>query len=238
MNFKDSGKLKAITFSFDDGVLQDIRMIELLDKYGLKATFNLNSGLFGGRNILRFERERAHVVHRYIIAREDVKDIYAGHEVAGHTLTHANLTTLEDDDEIIRQVEQDRLNLSEIVGYEVLGMAYAGGGVNSNAHCAELIRKHTGIRYGRGLKPSHSFDFPQDLYRFAPSASTDHLDILNETTDRFIQLRPDKPQLFYIMGHTYCMDYENDYWMRLEAIFEKLSGLDDVFYSTNKEILL
>ena len=34
-------KRKAVTFSFDDGVSQDIRMIELLDKYGLKATFNL-----------------------------------------------------------------------------------------------------------------------------------------------------------------------------------------------------
>jgi peptidoglycan/xylan/chitin deacetylase (PgdA/CDA1 family) len=37
-----NGKKKAITFSFDDGVLQDIRTIEILDKYGLKATFNLN----------------------------------------------------------------------------------------------------------------------------------------------------------------------------------------------------
>ncbi|MBO4732880.1 MAG: hypothetical protein J5662_00230 [Clostridia bacterium] len=41
-------KRKAVTFSFDDGVSQDIRMIELLDKYGLKATFNLNSQMLGG----------------------------------------------------------------------------------------------------------------------------------------------------------------------------------------------
>ena len=38
------GKNKAITFSFDDGVLQDIRAIEILDRYGLKATFNLMGG--------------------------------------------------------------------------------------------------------------------------------------------------------------------------------------------------
>lgn len=42
-----NGKKKAITFSYDDGVTQDIRLIELLDKYGLKCTFNLNSGLQG-----------------------------------------------------------------------------------------------------------------------------------------------------------------------------------------------
>lgn len=238
MSFKESGKLKAVTFSFDDGVLQDVRTIELLDKYGLKATFNLNSELLGGRNILRFEDYRKHVVQRYVIGQEHVKDVYAGHEVAAHTLTHANLTTLTDDHEIIRQVEQDRLNLSEIIGYEVVGMAYAGGGINSNEHCARLIREHTGIRYARGLKGSRGFDLPEDLLRFAPSASTDNLDVLNEVADRFLNLQPDKPQLLYIMGHTYALDYEGERWSKLEAIFEKLSGLEDVFYGTNREVLL
>ena len=38
-----NGKKKAITFSFDDGVRQDVRLIEILNRYNLKATFNLNS---------------------------------------------------------------------------------------------------------------------------------------------------------------------------------------------------
>ncbi|HNX14524.1 MAG TPA: polysaccharide deacetylase, partial [Oscillospiraceae bacterium] len=33
-------KKKAVTFSYDDGVTQDIRLIELFNKYGMKATFN------------------------------------------------------------------------------------------------------------------------------------------------------------------------------------------------------
>ena len=37
------GKNKAITFSYDDAVTQDIRLIELFDKYGVKGTFNINS---------------------------------------------------------------------------------------------------------------------------------------------------------------------------------------------------
>ena len=41
------GKKKAVTFSYDDGVEQDIRLIRLFDKYELKCTFNLNSGMFG-----------------------------------------------------------------------------------------------------------------------------------------------------------------------------------------------
>ncbi len=44
---KWQGKKKAVTFSFDDGVTQDIRLLELFNRYGLKSTFNLNSELLG-----------------------------------------------------------------------------------------------------------------------------------------------------------------------------------------------
>ena len=45
MRYNWNGKNKAITFSYDDGVTQDIRLIELLNKYNLKCTFNINSEL-------------------------------------------------------------------------------------------------------------------------------------------------------------------------------------------------
>ena len=48
-NEKWNGKKKAFTLSFDDGIMQDARAIEILDKYGLKATFNLNSGRWGAK---------------------------------------------------------------------------------------------------------------------------------------------------------------------------------------------
>ena len=64
-----NGKLKAVTFSFDDGVTQDKRLIEILNKYGLKATFNLNSAILGtngelNRNghIVRHDKNHANQV--------------------------------------------------------------------------------------------------------------------------------------------------------------------------------
>ena len=45
------GKPKAVTLSYDDGVIQDIRMAQVLDKYGLKCTFNLCSGLIPATEI-------------------------------------------------------------------------------------------------------------------------------------------------------------------------------------------
>ena len=40
-----NGKKKAVTFSYDDGVEQDRRLIALFNKYGMKATFNQKSGI-------------------------------------------------------------------------------------------------------------------------------------------------------------------------------------------------
>ena len=89
MQFREQMLKKALTFSFDDGITQDIRMIELLNKYGLKSTFNLNSELLGGHRILI--REGLRIAH-YKIAPEDVRYVYEGHEIASHTLTHPNLS--------------------------------------------------------------------------------------------------------------------------------------------------
>ena len=68
-------KKKAITFSFDDGVKQDERLIAILNKYGLKATFNINSSLLGLEGNLNWgERKIAHnKINPY-----DVKSVYQG----------------------------------------------------------------------------------------------------------------------------------------------------------------
>ena len=131
-----NGKKKAVTFSFDDGVTQDIRLIEMFDKYGLKCTFNLNSGFLGLDGTL--DRNGRTVRHDKI-AKDRIKEVYGGHEIAVHTLTHPFLPSL-DEDEITRQVETDRLNLSEICGYEVKTMAYPCGGENNDDRVAEIIK--------------------------------------------------------------------------------------------------
>ena len=234
MNFKDQEKKKAITFSYDDGVVQDIRLIELLNKYGLKCTFNLNSELLSKKGMLIREGKR---IAHYKIHTEDVKHIYEGHEVAVHTLTHPNLTQC-DDKEIIRQVETDRLNLSELVGYEVVGMAYPCGGVNNDDRVASIIKNHTGVKYCRTITSNNSFDLQENLYRFNPTAY--HLDFekMMQLGETFIELKPETPKIFYIWGHSYEMDFGADYWVKLEEFFKLISNKDDIFYGTNKEVLL
>lgn len=234
MHFRDQNKKKAITFSYDDGVTQDIRLIELLNKYGLKCTFNLNSERLGTNKILHPESQR---ISHYKIHPSDVRTVYEGHEIAVHTLNHPMLPTL-DDDEVIRQVEQDRLNLSELAGYEVVGMAYPGGGVNHDRRVAELVKNRTGVQYARTIISNASFAPQTDLYRFQPSVYHLDFDKMMELGQKFIALKTDKPQIFYIWGHSYEMDYCSDYWRKLEDFFAVISGHADIFYGTNKEVLL
>ncbi len=103
---------KLLTFSFDDGVTQDERFIEIMNKYGLKGTFNLNSELLGKDGYLVINNKK---INHIKVAKERVKDIYDGHEVAAHTLTHPLLVNMEEQD-VIYQVEEDIKNLSSLVG--------------------------------------------------------------------------------------------------------------------------
>ena len=234
MRFCDQAKKKAITFSYDDGITQDIRLIELLNKYSLKCTFNLNSELLSKKGMLVREGQR---ISHYKVHTEDVKTIYDGHEVAVHTLTHPNLTQCNDA-EVIRQVETDRLNLSELVGYEVVGMAYPCGGVNNDDRVADIIKKYTGVKYSRTITTTGSFDLQENLYRFNPTAY--HLDFeeMMRLGEAFIELTPKTQKIFYIWGHSFEMDYGADYWVKLEEFFKLISNKDDIYYGTNKEVLL
>ena len=228
-------KMKALTFSYDDGVTQDIRLIELFNKYGMKATFNLNSGLLGRAGML--VREGVDVSHNKIKS-EDVKYVYEGHEVAGHTLTHPRLPGIDNQDEIIRQVEGDRLRLSELCGYEVVGFAYPCGGVNCDDRVADIIRKHTGIRYGRTILSNHSFEKQADLYQFQPTVyHHGDWDSMIKLGEQFLDLQPDTPSVMYIWGHAYEFDINNS-WDRFEEFLKMMSGRSDIFYGTNKEVLL
>ena len=235
MNFRTSGKLKAVTFSYDDGVTQDVRLIELLNQYHLKCTFNLNSGLMGAGFI---NNHNGRMITHYKIRREDVRAVYAGHEIAAHTINHPRLTELSEK-EIIQEVEQDRLRLSELAGYEVVGMAYPCGGVNNDDRVAEIIQKQTGIHYCRTITTIDSFDLQENLFRFNPNVyHIRQADRLMEMGRRFVELKTEKPQIFYIWGHSYELDHAPGNWETLEEFFRLISDKDDIFYGTNKEVLL
>lgn len=227
------GKLKALTFSYDDGVVEDVRFIELINKYNIKCTFNLNSNLFGTRNDFTWHE---FFIPHLRLTKNQIGGLYDGHEIAAHTLNHLNLTTLKKE-EIIKEVEEDRINLSKIFDCDVVGFAYPCGGVNNDDRVAKIIKENTGIKYARTVDFTYNFDMPTNLYRYNPTISHNDYDNIFRLAEEFVNLKPDSPKLFSIMGHSYELNMR-DTWDKLEDLLKILSNREDIFYGTNKQVLL
>ena len=156
---------KILTFSYDDGVTQDERLAELFRKYGMAATFNVNSELLGKSGELVIGGKP---VNHTKLTPADARRVYQGFEVAAHTLTHPPLMR-QTDEEVVRQVEEDRLRLADLFGYEIVGFAYPGGHPNYDARVAKLVGEKTGAKYARTIISSHSFDRQDNLIEFRPT---------------------------------------------------------------------
>ncbi len=220
--------MKAVTFSYDDGVEQDIRLIEILNKCGLKCTFNLNSGLDYEHGTWRYDDKFD--VHRLNL--DEIKNIYKGHEIAVHGKKHLCLTDL-DPDKLHTELSDDAAELYRIFGEKPVGMAYAYGAYND--YVAEKLRS-LGIMYGRTVNSSYNFDVQNDLMRFQPTCHHDD-DRLFDLAEKFLESDPDVPQIFYIWGHSYEFEGKNN-WDRFERFCSLISGKNDIFYGTNRQVLL
>lgn len=225
LRFPD-GKSKAVTFSYDDGVKADKRLIDIFNKHGLKGTFNLNS--------LLFDCEEWH-------GRLDEEQTFnlfkdSGHEVALHGARHIFLDKVPLP-EAINEVVQNRLYLENKFGKIVRGMAYAYKAPNSEI--VELLGK-LGITYARTSESSHTFALPENWLKLKPTCA--HRDpLLPELLDKFLNSSPEdelknrEPWLFYIWGHSYEFD-DNNNWNIIEELAKKLSGRKDIWFATNGEI--
>ena len=223
-----NGKRKALTFSYDDGIEQDIRLAGLFDHYGLKCTFNLNSGINENGETWDYKGIK--------VRRAGLSGLvkpFARHEVAAHSVSHPNLADLPHE-QMLYEIRQDIADLESTFGVRIHGMAYPFGGYNDTviqtlANC--------GLRYARTADSSHAFNLPAHTFRLQPTCH--HNDYrMGELADLFLNTKPGDgfPMLFYIWGHSYEFDAD-DNWRMLEMLCEKLAGRDDVFYGTNAEVL-
>lgn len=228
------GKEKCLTFSFDDGVTQDRRLVEMFNQYKVKCTFNLNSGAFGvlgkanGKNFVKYTTHNK-------IEETEVKELYEGHEVAVHTVAHPNLVFLNEQ-AIKYEVFEDRKNLERLVGYPVTGMAYPYGTYDDNV---VKVLKECGISYSRTVVETKTLGMPRDFLMWHPSChfGDESMEMLIEkfvndadkTSKNFYQ------KLLYIWGHSYELD-GNETWELMEETLKSLAGKDDVWYATNIEI--
>ncbi len=222
------GRKKALTISYDDGVEQDIQLLELMTKYEIRGTFNLNSGLFApegtqypkGQIHRRMSQARCQEVFSCPLA-----------EVATHGYTHPFLTALPAP-ALLEQILEDRKGLEAVFQRPIRGMAYPYGAVSDDVTEALAL---AGIVYSRTVESHHQFYLPKNWLRWGATCHHNDPELM-ALGAKFMEADPDRdPMCFYLWGHSYEFE-QNDNWPVIEDFFRLVSGDQGVWYATNMEI--
>lgn len=220
------GKSRAFNISYDDGVIQDIRFVELLNRYGLKGTFNLNYGLM--RQNFTWQHECGMTVRR--IPEDQVVSVYEGHEIASHSYSHPYFDNASET-EILKELGSDKFFLERLFGREVAG--YATPFYYYSDLMASCVR-HCGFEYARISEESNDYSIPEDFYRWRGSKF--HWD---EDLQDFVRgfLETDQElALCQLVGHSYDLDVMN-LWGTMEQICGWVSENSDVWAAKHMELV-
>lgn len=221
-----NGKQKAFNITYDDGVVQDIRFVQLLNKYNLKGTFNLNSQLM--QQQFEWTHESGLTIKR--LPEETVKTLYNGHEIASHTLTHPYMDNLGEE-EITRQMAEDKSNLEKLFGIQINGFAVPFSYYSPLiAWCALKC----GFEYARCSQERYDYAPPTNYYWWAAGAYH-----INPEWRKFADgiFSTDKElALCQIVGHSYDLDTEN-MWEEMEQLLKKVSLDSTIQPMTNIELV-
>ncbi|MFL5625779.1 MAG: polysaccharide deacetylase family protein [Ktedonobacteraceae bacterium] len=122
----------VVTIEFDDGNANQYQALTMLSARGMHGTFYVNTGVIGDATHLSWSQ---------------LQDMFAaGNEIAGHTLTHANLKHLKTADARY-QVCQDRDNLLAH-NFQPTSFAYPFGSFDAGT---EQVVAACGYNSGRGV---------------------------------------------------------------------------------------
>ena len=219
---------KVLTLSYDDGTVHDIRMMEILNRYGLKASFHLSAGLFFPEDGVREKYDG-----RMKLSEAKALYIGSGHEVACHAWEHAPLAVLTEP-EIVNEVMEDRKGLEREFGTIITGLAYPYGSVNDKT---EAVLKTCGIQYARCSGRSGNFAFPPENWLRINSTCHHKAENLMELAKKFAESAPPilRNMMFFMYGHSYEFD-RDDNWEVLERFAEYMGGRQDIWYATPGQI--
>ena len=225
------GKSKALILSYDDGRSEDRQLVKLMNKYGLIGTFHLNSNKLGTVGYL---------------TKEEIRQVFAGHEVSVHSANHPNLTALTKID-IVYEVVEDRKELERLMGYPVRGMAYPFG--NTNELVIDAI-KGLGIEYARTVGDTYDFTIPENFLKWHPSIhqfakayfEQDKPENDKKELEKFYKLINDfigtkELALLDVWGHSWEMSDNQSKWNETEKFFKLVANNAAIHYTTQIDLV-
>jgi len=228
------GKTKALLLSYDDGTIYDRKLVQLLNKYQLIGTFHLNANKLGT------------AIHFNYLDKEEIKELYKGHEVSAHSANHPNLAAISKQ-EVVYEMVTDRKELERLVEYPVRGMAYPFG--NTNDLVVETIAT-LGIEYARTVADTHHFEIPTDFLRWhptihqfgkaywepnQPAKDKMELDKFYAIINNFLTTKP--LSVLNIWGHSWEMGADQNKWNETEKCFSLLANNPSIHYTKQIDLV-
>jgi peptidoglycan/xylan/chitin deacetylase (PgdA/CDA1 family) len=228
------GKSKALILSYDDGAKQDRKLVELMNKYQLIGTFHLNSNKLSTNSYYDY------------LNKEEIKELYKGHEVSVHTANHPNLPDISKID-VVYEIVEDRRELERLMGYPIRGMAYPFG--NTNDAVIDVI-DGLGIEYARTVGDTYNFEIPKDFLRWQPTIhqfakaywepnqpekDKKELEIFYKVITDFLVTK--ELAVLDIWGHSWEMGTDQNKWEETEEFFKLLANNDDICYTKQIDLV-
>ena len=215
--------MKYFVFSIDDGTIFDKTTIELFNKYHIKGTFNLNSGL---PNFLWYYNSSIPIL-RFTL--NNVVHLYDGHEVASHTLTHPYLDQCPDEI-VIKEVNEDIRNLENIFHRKINSFATPFSTCGERE--IELIKNNCLVTNIRISQIDESFRLPIDQFHIKITALE-----INRALELFDKFIDDKEAILFVYaGHSYDF-YVNNTFHKLEELIQKITAREDISVLTMGEFV-
>lgn len=223
-------KQKVFTLSYDDGNDCDRPLVDMMRKYRVKGTFNINSGQFRdeGKPINPEKRWRR-------MTAKQALEVYGDDmEIAIHGRFHPfwdrQTTTLA-----MADILYDKQELERLTGRIIRGSAAPNGGMSDDV--AEILRL-ADVAYCRLVGSTLDLRvIPEDFRHLYPTAKYSDPK-LPKLAKQFVEGTPHKSQLWmlYVWGHSFEHMREND-WNLIEDLLKTVSGKEDVWYCTNIELV-
>ncbi len=230
---------KYFTISFDDGITQDLMIIEICKAHGFyDCTFNINTGLCGEEWAWVGESlGRPDITHKRFTAAELESGVYDGFDVEVHSLSHSSLKNFDNSPpKLRREINADAINIYKYTGVYPLGMAWPGGDTEYTDKTVELISKGTRTGFARATTATHSFALPECFLKWYPTCSVSDGNLL-ELAEQFLSADCSGDMLFCVWGHGYELDLHDSY-EEFEQLIKMMAEAPDVVTVTNAEFYL
>jgi peptidoglycan/xylan/chitin deacetylase (PgdA/CDA1 family) len=233
-----------VTTSWDDGHILDLRLADLLKKYGIKGTFYISP-------------EDREIETNKRLNPSQIKKLARDFEIGSHTMTHPVLTKLTDA-EIKDELRSCKQYLQELTGQPIKSFCYPRG--MYDASIVKLV-KAAGHTYARTTK-NYEIGTPKNWLEAGPSIEVHRMALPRlheEVKDVYEYSSRDLTRtmrnlgwkqramdmfdhvvrqggIFHLWGHSWVIENEGK-WQQLEEVLRYISARKGISYVTNGELV-